>query len=173
MSPPHHASQSLPAPPCGAPAPHNGTDDDRWFQEEVRVHEPLLRAHIRRKFSHLRDVDDIIQESYLRLFRARLAGKLRSAKGFLFTTARTLSFDLFRHRAVVPMEPLTENTASSVYSNGANAAEAASLNQEVALLLEAMDQLPERCRLILVLRRFHGLSHKEITAQLPISQTVI
>lgn len=139
----------------------------------MQTHEPMLRAYLHRQFPRLDDVDDVVQESYLRLLKARLAGTLRSAKGFLFTTARNAALDIFRHNSVIPMESLTEKAASTVPANGINAAEAASLNQEVALLLEAMDQLPERCRLILVLRRFHGLSHKEIAAQLFISENIV
>lgn len=147
--------------------------DERWFREQVKPHEPMLRAYLHRKFPQLSDVDDVVQESYLRLLRARIAGRLRSAKGFLFTTARNAALDFFRHKAVIPMEALTENIASAVYFHEANAAEAASLNQEIELLLQAMDTLPERCRHILILRRFHGLSHREICAQLGVTENVV
>lgn len=175
MSPPHHAPVSLPASPCIVPSPagRDEAGEDRWFKDEVQVHETILRAHLRRKFPHLPDVDDIVQESYLRVLRARLSGKLRSAKGFLFTTARNAALDLFRHRSVVPMEPLTEKTASSVYSEGASAAESASLNQELEILTAALSDLPDRCRQILVLRRIHGLSHKQIAEQLSISEHTV
>ena len=52
--------------------------------------------------SSLTDQDDIVQDTYTRLFRAREAGEIRHPKAFLFTTARTprwISFDasgLFR-----------------------------------------------------------------------------
>jgi RNA polymerase sigma factor (sigma-70 family) len=168
VSIPAKVSSIAPAPPYEAPA-----DETRWFKEEVQTHEPLLRAYLRRKFPKLHDVDDVVQESYLRLLKVRVSGTLRSAKGLLFTTARNAALDVFRHKGVVPMESLTDNPASPVYAHGVNAAEAASLSQEIALLLEAMDQLPDRCRLILVLRRFHGLSHKEIAERLSISENVI
>ena len=168
MSPPHQASPSAPAAPCVVPS-----DEDRWFKSQVHAHEPVLRAYIHRKFPQLADVDDIIQESYLRLFRVRLAGNLRSAKGFLFTAARNAALDFFRRRAVIEMEPLTERTASSVYSDGANAAEIASLNQELEVLAAALAGLPDRCRHILLLRRIHGLSHKEIAGQLSISEHTV
>jgi RNA polymerase sigma factor (sigma-70 family) len=145
----------------------------RWFAEEVRPHEPLLRAYLRRKFPALREVDDVIQESYLRVWRAKTAGQLRSAKAFLFTTARNAAFDLFRRRQIIPFEPLTEKSTATVYSGGASAADVASLNQELEILADAMRDLPDRCRRILLLRRIHGLSHKEIAAQLGISEHTV
>jgi RNA polymerase sigma factor (sigma-70 family) len=168
MSPPHHVSPSLPALPCALPV-----DEDRWFREEVQLHEPMLRAYLRRKFPRLTDVDDLVQESYIRLLRARVAGTLHSAKGFLFTAARNAAFDLFRRHAVISFEPLTEETTSSVYSDTANAAEAASLNQELDILTAAMRDLPDRCRQILLLRRIHGLSHKAIAEKLSISEHTV
>lgn len=115
----------------------------------------------------------MVQESYLRIFRARLAGNLRSVRGFLFTTARNAALDLFRHRAVVPMEPLTAETESSVFQLGADAAETASVKQELEILAAVMEDLPDRCRQILLLRRIHGLSHKEIADQLGISEHTV
>jgi RNA polymerase sigma factor (sigma-70 family) len=145
----------------------------RWFSEEVQPHEPLLRAYLRRKFPQLGEVDDVVQESYLRLLRAKTAGTLRSAKAFLFTTARNAALDLFRRRQIIQFESLTGNAASTVYGDGANAAEAASLNQELEILADAMRDLPDRCRQILLLRRIHGLSHQEIAAQLGISEHTV
>ena len=169
MSPPPSASDLADR----APLPAIAENDERWFQEEVRVHEQVLRAYLRRKFPKLTDIDDVVQESYLRLLRARVAGRLRSAKGFLFTAARNAALDLFRHRAVVPMVALTEENAAMVYSNRADAAETASLNQDLEILAAALSGLPDRCREILVLRRIHGLSHHEIARRLGISEHTV
>ena len=46
-------------------------DHARWFAEEVRPHEPALRAWLRRQYPNLADMDDVVQESYLQLLRAR------------------------------------------------------------------------------------------------------
>jgi hypothetical protein len=60
--PPHIDQNPLPAP---IPA--------RWFAEEVQPHEASLRAYMRGAFPMVRDVDDVVQESYLRVWRARAA----------------------------------------------------------------------------------------------------
>ncbi len=156
------------APPRVAPS-----ELDRWFKEEVQPHEPSLRAHLHRKFPQLNDLDDVVQESYVRVFRARLNGRLRSIRGFLFTAAPNIVFDLFRHRAIVPMEALTEKTLSSVYSNEADSLESTMLRQELTFLTAALERPPKRCRQILILRRIDGLSHKEIAEKLSISEHTI
>jgi hypothetical protein len=49
-----------------------GTETGRaqWFTEKVHVHGPSLRNYLRGVFPTVRDVDDVVQESFL-LARAR------------------------------------------------------------------------------------------------------
>lgn len=48
----------------------------RWFAEEVQPHEPELRAFLHRHFPTVQDIDDLVQEAYLRLIRARSTGAI-------------------------------------------------------------------------------------------------
>lgn len=66
------------------------SDSTKWFTEEVQPHEPVLRSYLRGAFPAVRDLDDVVQESYLRLWRARTEEPIRSAKAFLFTAARRI-----------------------------------------------------------------------------------
>lgn len=56
-----------------------------------------------------------------------------------------------------------------VVEDGSNAAETASREQEIEILHEAIANLPPRCREILQLRRFDGLSLLQISEKLGIS----
>ena len=42
-----------------------------WFAEEVQPHESSLRSYLRSVFPSLPDIDDLVQESYARLLRAK------------------------------------------------------------------------------------------------------
>lgn len=140
-----------------------------WFDAEVRPHEANLRAWLRAKFPGAGDADDLVQESFLRLVRARAAGSIRNPRAFLFTTARNLALDWFRRGRVIRFEPLVENADSFVESHGAPAAESLNDRQELAILSEAIAVLPPRCREIMSLQKLHGLSNQEIATRLGIS----
>jgi len=149
------------------------SEQTRWFIEEVQPHEPMLRAYLRREFPQLTDVDDVVQESYLKIYRARIEGRLRSARGFLFTAARNLALDVFRRRRTAPFAKADSADQWRVLEGGPGAAELASLEQELDLLAQAIESLPRRCRQVLKLRKICGLSHREIAERLGISERTV
>lgn len=152
---------------------HQDSEQARWFVEEVQPHEPILRAYLHKNFPQLTDVDDVVQESFLKIIRARLNGKLRSARGFLFTAARNVALDVFRRRRAASVEVGGNEECWATVMGAPDAAEAASREQELALLAQAIEALPLRCRQVLKLRKIYGLSHKEIASRLGISERTV
>lgn len=63
----------------------------QWFANEVHAHASQLKAYLRGAFPSVRDVDDVVQESYLRIWKARAIHPIESAKTFLFTIARRVA----------------------------------------------------------------------------------
>ncbi len=153
--------------------PPQNADYGRWFAEEVRPHEPGLRSWLRRRFPALQDVDDVIQDAYVRLIRAKSAGRVGCAKSYLYSIARNAVLDRYRHERVVLMERMTENGELSVLDDERHGADAVCHDEELALLAEAIQSLPERCREILVLRKVHRLSQREIAQRLGIAENTV
>lgn len=145
----------------------------QWFAAHVQPHEPVLRAWLRSRFRTEDDLDDLVQESYLRLLRARERGEITSPKAFLFTVARNLALDRYRHREVVPMESLAESEGLAVLDEGGHIPDLIAHHQELALLTEAIQTLPDRCRQIFTLRKVYGLSQAAISAQLGVSENTV
>lgn len=141
--------------------------------EHVQPHEPALRAYLRDRFPMLRDVDDMVQESYARLFRERSLERIEHTKAYLFAVARNVALDLLRRRQIVSMESMREMEYLQIEEEAPNAAEKASNAQELELLREAITLLPDRCREILRMRKIEGLSHRQIAMRLGISESTV
>jgi RNA polymerase sigma factor (sigma-70 family) len=148
-------------------------DQSRWFAEEVQPHEGALRAYLGKSLAARDDVDDLVQESYLKLWRSRLAGLVRSPKALLFRIARNGALDLRRRRLVSRAEPITENAPLPVLEDRPGVVDLVSRQQELALLDEAIASLPERCQHVFYLRKIQGLSQREIARRLGISENTV
>ncbi len=149
------------------------TDHAQWFAAEVQPHESALRAYLRGRFPGLSDLDDLVQETYARLLRMKVAGQLREVRPYLFATARNAAIDQLRHHRAAATEAIGNIEQLPVVEDRPDAAETAAHEQELAILHEAIAALPPRCREILVLRRFHGLAHREIAERLGISPKTV
>ncbi|MBL9216609.1 MAG: RNA polymerase sigma factor [Opitutaceae bacterium] len=155
--------------PSSIPDKAAGAEQARWFAEEVRPHEPALRAYLRRRFPSLRDTDDLVQESYLRLFRARAAGRIACAKAYLFGIARNAALTIFRRARTKPELIVADFDPLRLPEPLVDITTAVNTHQELALALDAIDRLPARCRQVLILWSLQGLSPDEIAAELAIS----
>lgn len=152
--------------------PPQNSEHARWFAEEVLPHDAALRGYLHRTFQNA-DVDDLVQDSYVRVLRERERGTLRSTKAFLFTVARNAVRDLLRRRATAQAIPVTETAALPVLSDNPGVADLVSARQELALLSEAIRDLPERCRQVFLLRKIQGLSQREIALRLGITENTV
>jgi RNA polymerase sigma factor (sigma-70 family) len=157
------------------------SEQARWFSEEVHAHDASLKRYLRRSFPTVRDVEDLVQESYLRVWRRQLIRPITevsnsvtaSVKGFLFQVARRLAVDTIRRDQASPVARVTDFSPSSVIDDRANTHEAACTQQEFELLLEAIDALPARCREVLVLRKIQGLSPAETARLLGLAEETV
>jgi len=148
-------------------------DHVRWFEEEIQPCEPVLRSYLRGTFPGMRDVDDVVQESYLRLWKVRAVQSVRSARGFLFHVARCVATDLVRRNRVAPFLEVADLSALPVADGRVDSAEAACAREELELLAAAIESLPPRCREIVILRKLKRVSQKEIAARLGISDQTV
>jgi RNA polymerase sigma factor (sigma-70 family) len=155
-----------------APAPlpdQQGT----WFAKEVQPHGPLLRSYLRQSFPAVRDVDDMVQESFLRIWKAHLSKPIQSTRAFLFKVARHLALDFVRRQRVSPIDPVRDLSTLDVIEESRDASALADTREKIRVLADAVALLPARCREIIILRKFQNLSQKEVAVLLGISERTV
>ncbi len=148
-------------------------EQSRWFADEVHSHDGQLKAYLHGSFPSVRDIDDVVQESYLRIWRARLSYPIRSTKSFLFQIARHLAIDLVRSGRVVTTESLVDLEAQPVLEERPDAAATLSSKEKIGLLSEALASLPDRTRKIIFLRKFQAIPQREVASRLGVSERTV
>lgn len=152
-----------------APHPENA----RWFADEVQPHDASLKAYLRGAFPGVRDVEDVVQESYLRIWRAQARGSVASARHFLFRVARNLALDLVRRDRRSPVRTVEDPAALGAADEAPSARSAAETAERVALLAAALDALSPRHREVVILCKLQARSHREAAALLGISEKTV
>ncbi|MFF5289889.1 RNA polymerase sigma factor [Paractinoplanes globisporus] len=146
--------------------------DRRAFDELYRRTSPWLLARLRRRCADDDVVADVMQETYLAVWRA--AGSFASstsggAVGWLWTIAAHRLVDAFRRRARqndVPAVPLTESVAP--------AAEDEVMSGRVGQELEqALLVLPPEARQVLRAMVLDGLSVRETSLLLGVPESTV
>lgn len=153
--------------------PPHDSDQTRWFAEQVLPHEADLRGWLHARFPVLTDVDDVVQESYQRLLRAQATGPIANARAFLFVSARNIALNQLRRRRRERREPWQEDAVATAPADGPRPPDAVAGSEELRLLVEAIEQLPSRCREVMTLRKIDGFSQKEVAARLGIAEHTV
>ena len=150
------------------------TETARWFANEVRSHDASLRSYLHGAFPSMRtEVEDVIQESYLRTWKARATQPILSARAFLFRVARNLALDTVRHNQASPIDRVSHLEGLSVIEDKPDAAEAASRQDRIGLLAEAIARLPDRCREVFILHKIKQLSRHDVAVRLGLSERTV
>jgi RNA polymerase sigma factor (sigma-70 family) len=153
----------------------NPIERNAWLAKEILVHERALRGYLSRFFKNVADIEDVVQETYARLLGLSDSASegVRNWHAFLFTSARNVALDRIRKARVVSLDTLAEMGSADVLDQTPSADEALNARQELALLLETIASLPDRCREALTLRKLYGLSQREIAKRLAITESTV
>ena len=144
-----------------------------WFRQDVHRYDGQLKAYLTDVFPGIRDVDDVVQESYLRIWKARLNRPIRFTKSFLFQVAKHVAIDAIRKKITAGEESSVDVEALPVLEERANPAVALTHQEKIDLLSDAIAALPDRCREIVFLRKFQSIPQKEVAARLGISERAV
>ncbi|OHE89393.1 MAG: hypothetical protein A3G75_03850 [Verrucomicrobia bacterium RIFCSPLOWO2_12_FULL_64_8] len=145
----------------------------RWFSEEVYPRDGQLKAYLRTAYPSIRDVEDVVQESYVRIWKARTTCRIEHAGAYLFQVARRLALDILRRNRASPVKGITDLAALRVLDGRPSADEIACSHEEIELLAQAVHNLPARCREIVVLRKLKCIPQKQIAQRLGISEQTV
>lgn len=170
MSPPTPSSEAVQpaAPPCVIQA-----ETVAWFNEHVYRHDSELKSYLRKRFPYVNDMEDVVQESYVRTWKAKLVRQVENSKSFLFTVAQHVVHDILRKKQRWEKFGPPDFDASLVMDETPDAAQQAVQHERLQLLAQAIATLPRKMKETILLCRCEGLSQKEAAERMGISTSTV
>jgi RNA polymerase sigma-70 factor (ECF subfamily) len=136
-------------------------------EAELRV---ALRRYVGGQLGHADGSDDIVQETYLRLYDYRRTRPIANVGAFCFAVARNLVRDHFRRSRNAPCAgPIDEAIACPQPM----ADEVLDYCQRVAILVDAMKAMPPLRREVLLRRQLDGIPAATIATDLGLSRAAV
>jgi RNA polymerase sigma-70 factor (ECF subfamily) len=142
---------------------------DNWFMQEVLPLEAMLTRFLQRNWRNEAEIGDLRQETYARVYEAAQRERPLQIKAFVFQTARNLIIDRLRRQSVVSLETMADFDWLNVTDDAPSTEARVAARQELRVLQAALEELPPRCRQIVMLRKIEGLSQKEVAKQMGIT----
>ncbi|HVV28424.1 MAG TPA: RNA polymerase sigma factor [Rhizomicrobium sp.] len=136
---------------------------------EVLPLEPMLTRFLQRNRCSAAEIADLSQETYVRIYETAHRERPVLVKPFLFQIARNLMIDRLRKQSVVSLETVADFDWINIPDDKPSSETQTAARQELRLLQAALDDLPPRCRQIVMMRRVEGLSQKEVAQRLGIT----
>jgi RNA polymerase sigma-70 factor, ECF subfamily len=130
-----------------------------------------LQRYIRRFVGSSETAKEIVQEAFLRTYRQR--DSVTTLRAFLFSTARNLAANEYRHRRITERGTMGDFGDSRVNSERESLEAELLRDERNRLIQEAIDRLPPQCRAAFTLRVFHECSYKEVAERLGISPKTV
>jgi RNA polymerase sigma factor (sigma-70 family) len=128
------------------------------------------------------DIEDIVQETYIRIYKASQKQHIFYPKSFMLRTARNLALnhvnraDAMNHLSSAPVESDNELDADDRMDE-TNVSESPETllqaEEEFLLFCRSLRNLSLQCRRAFILRKVYGLSQQEVAKRLGISESTV
>jgi RNA polymerase sigma-70 factor (ECF subfamily) len=152
---------------------NNKCPDQQWLQQFIS----LTKFKLTKALSHLLekdDIEDVLQECYLKVFELYQSDKVvDNYQALLYCMARNNAISKLRHRKVVTASIRAVYDADCERLLQISNEEKIKQQQETELLNQAIDNLPEVCRRVFILRKIENKTHAEIADLLQISTKTV
>ncbi len=146
----------------------SGTGGNETYRKLVEKYWRLLTAWVRPQLRDDSEAEDVAQESFIRAFRAlgSIQDRLRFLPWLLRIAAHRAADYRRRHRSTVSLDRMLENgeVAMPRPATSGDPAEEAERREGFERILAAVEKLPGKYRLIILLRHFEGMPSHQIAA---------
>ena len=118
------------------------------------------------------DVEDIVQETYLRLYRVAMVDEIQNPRAYIYRIARNLALDSLKKADNAQTVPFIEDFPEPG-TRSDDVVKQVESEEEFGHFCESVRRLPTQARRVFVMKKVYGLTQRQISADLGISQSTV
>lgn len=123
-----------------------------------------------------KEIEDVVQETYVRVCQTRNGDEIRSPRSFMYRTARNIALNYVNEaasRLVDSIEDVQKPGRSVTQDANSDTLARVCSDEEFSFFCDAVRSLPLQCRRAFVLKKVYGHSYKEIAETLQITEKTV
>ena len=138
-----------------------------------------LRGGLARAVQHIvppKEIEDIVQETYVRVCQVGGKKKIKSPRSFMYKTARNLALDHVKRaesRLADSFDATEDSELPTSQLEADSTLDQACSDEEFSKFCDGVRYLPVQCRRAFVLKKVYGYSQREIAKVMQISERTV
>ena len=153
------------------------SNSGRAFDQDIaalaRQYEPILKRFFRRRVVEGADVDDLVQDVFLRLTRQGELADVANLEGYIFQIAANILRDRLRQQVTHRLkdhEPIQDDQVEEAVLSPERVLQG---KEALERLKGALLELPERTRSVFFLCRIEGIPHADVGTRMGLSLSAV
>lgn len=152
---------------------YTSTDSSSSITEAFLRHESFLKRFLSRFLSCPQDIEDVVQDTYLKAYHAEKNQEIHIPKAFLFRIARNEALKALEKKSRQMANLVEDYGAPEVSYEKMSMERQVEAQQKLGLICESVLEMSPQVRRVFLMRKVYGLSHREIAAQLGIAVSTV
>lgn len=138
-----------------------------------QTHINALKRFVLRFLNSKHDVDDVVQEAFLRAYNVERDKEIAQPKSYLFRVAKNVALNQLRQKTRRPTDFLEDSDSSEILDSNWTLEDEIMAQQKLEIHCAAVAALPSKCRKVYLMRKVYDMSYKEMADALGITVSTV
>lgn len=152
---------------------HTSKDTSRSITEAFVKHETFLKRFISRFLTRPQDIEDVVQDTYLKAFNAEQKQQIQQPKAFLFRVAKNAALTELSKKSRQVMHYVEDYQGLEIINDEVSVEDHVLAGEKLDMFCQSALEMTPKCRRVFLMAKVYGMSHKEISAELGIGASAV
>jgi len=149
------------------------TEEHETITSAFTKHQAFLKRFLGRFLSRTQDIDDVLQETYLKAYSAERGQVINSPKSFLFRVARNTALTELKRKSRQIIECVEDYQDEEILLTDNPVEDQAAATEKLGVFCQSVLEMSPQVRRVFLMRKVYGMSQKEIADELGIAQSTV